>query len=236
MIKFGKYNTILPTPQAKGTMQTAIQNLKNRVKAEQLEVIVICYGGSCSNQLTDVLEKNNYKSRSCVWSQMLCHYPHYIDLGIPIIYLYDNPIKAFLSMKRRGIELLTVNQRKLSNNPSATFDAEKLLKLMINQFNSFTGKRRKDVLILRADELFKPAINSRLQTFLKKPNLTFLPVTYIPPKTDLTTISSDDAALFKKYEKEINSINTFISTYNNNVPPFVFSSSAHYFNVFSQRF
>jgi hypothetical protein len=79
-----------------------LNNANDIIKSEGLDVLVISYGGCCSNILVDYLEKNNFKCRTEIWDKILCHCPEYIECDIPIIYLYDNPIKSFLSMKNRG--------------------------------------------------------------------------------------------------------------------------------------
>ena len=173
-----------------------IQNLnaiKPLIKKEELNIAVICYGGCCSNQLSDVLAKNNYKSRSQTWTKILCHCPHYVDLGIPILYLYDNPIKSYLSMKRRGKELCVINHRKLSNNPLANYSDEYLLQCMIKQFKSFTLRPLPNVLVIKSDELFQPAIHEKLKQFLHKSVLKEFPIKFVPPKTDINEFSAADA-------------------------------------------
>jgi len=184
-----------------------LNSIKNIVQREKLKISVICYGGCCSNQLVDIFEQNNYKSKSPVWDTILCHCPHYIDIDIPIIYLYDNPIKAYLSMKRRYVNV--VNQKKLSNNKNSAPSDETLLQLMIKQFHSFTNQPRKNVLIVKACDLFQPAICDKLKNFLNNPNLNYFPIEYIPGKTNMNEISAVDAALFLKYKAYIDYINNW---------------------------
>lgn len=194
MIRFGKNKEEIQD----------LKKVKAVVKKQKLDIAVICYGGCCSNQLVDILVENNYRTRSYIWAEFLCHCPYYVDLGIPIIYLYDNPVKVYLSMKRRGND--GTNQKKMANNEKAELSDENLLKLMFRQFKSFTQKSRKDVLIVKSEELFQPAINEKLKNFLKNQDLKFFPIEYIPPKTDIENISPADAELFAKYQEEIDMI------------------------------
>lgn len=128
------------------------------VKKEGLDICVVSYGGSCSNQLVSVLEKNGYKCRTPTREDLLCHCPKYVQLDISTIYIYDNPIKAFLSMLRRGEGWWDVNQRKMNNNNNVRLSNENLLVSMINQFVSWTNNKNDNVLIIRSDEIFKDNI------------------------------------------------------------------------------
>ena len=116
-----------------------LENLQTIVKKEKMNVAVICYGGCCSNTLVDVLEKNGYTCRTEIYDKILCHCPIYVDINIPVIYLYDKPIKAFMSMKKRGKWWWDMNQQKMSNNKYVNLSDEKLLQLMIKQFHSWTN-------------------------------------------------------------------------------------------------
>jgi hypothetical protein len=92
-----------------------MNNLKNLVKQDGLQVCVTSYGGSCTNALCDILNECGIVTNTPVWGSMLCHSPCYIELGIPIIYLYDHPVKSFMSVKRRG-KLIQMNYAKMTNN------------------------------------------------------------------------------------------------------------------------
>jgi hypothetical protein len=110
-------------------------------------------------------------------------------------------------MKRRGFD--EINQKKLSNNKNSTPSDETLLQLMFKQFHSFTNQPRKNVLIVKADELFQPAIYDKLKQFLNHSNLNYFPIKYIPGKTNMNEISAVDAALFSKYKAYIDYINNW---------------------------
>ena len=116
-----------------------LDNINEIIMKEGLNLLVVSYGGSASNLLTDTLEKNNYKIKTKTWHEILCHCPHYIETDVPIIYIYDNPIKSFLSVKRRGLQ--KINQKKMSNNNNVSFSDENFIKVMINQFNNWTNQK-----------------------------------------------------------------------------------------------
>ena len=147
--------------------------INNIIKSEGLNLLVISYGGCVSNTLADTLENNNYKIRTKTYHNILCHCPYYIQTHIPIIYIYDNPIKSFISMKKRGKGIWDVNQQKMSNNMNTNLSDENLIKLMINQFNSWTNIRRDNVLIIKSCELFENSIVDKLENFLKKNYIIF---------------------------------------------------------------
>ena len=185
-----------------------LNNINNIIKNEGLNLIVVSYGGSCSNTLIDTIKKNNYNIRTRIYNDILCHCPHYIEIDIPIIYIYDNPIKSFISMKNRGNGIYDVNQQKMSNNKNVVLSDENLIKLLINQFNSWTNVKRDNVLIIKSCELFENSIVDKLEKFLKK-KLCHFPIPYITPKINIKHINKNNE-LFKKYKLEIDKINNFI--------------------------
>jgi hypothetical protein len=188
-----------------------LNNVQTIIKEEGLNLLVVSYGGCVSNTLVNELEKNNYNCNTKVWRDILCHCPKYIEIDIPIIYIYDNPIKSFISMKNRNHGYWDVNQRKLCNNNNADLTDENLIKLMINQFNSWTNVKRDNVLIIKSCELFEDSIINKLEGFLKKKLYNF-PIVYNKPKTDITNnINIELLPLFEKYKSEIDKINNFVS-------------------------
>uniref|UniRef100_A0A6C0F5L4 Uncharacterized protein n=1 Tax=viral metagenome TaxID=1070528 RepID=A0A6C0F5L4_9ZZZZ len=185
-------------------------NIKNTISKEGLNVLVVSYGGCCSNALADALEKNGYNCKTKSWMDILCHCPRYIDVNVPIIYVYDNPIKSLISMKNRGNGYWNINQKKLSNNNNTILSDKNLLELMINQFNSWTSIKRDNVLIIKASELFNDAIVDKLEGFLKKKVKGF-PLLYKKPKTNIDNIKNENLnKLFEEYNEEIDKINNFI--------------------------
>jgi hypothetical protein len=188
-----------------------LNNVQTIIKEEGLNLLVVSYGGCVSNTLVNELEKNNYNCNTKVWRDILCHCPKYIEIDIPIIYIYDNPIKSFISMKNRNHGYWDINQQKLSNNNNADLTDENLIKLMINQFNSWTNVKRDNVLIIKSCELFEDSIINKLEGFLKKKLYNF-PIVYNKPKTDITNnINIALLPLFEKYKSEIDKINNFVS-------------------------
>jgi hypothetical protein len=191
-------------------MSYDLQNINEIVKKEKLDVCVISYGGSCSNQLVDILTKNNYNCRTPTWGKILCHCPHIIDIDIPIIYIYDNPVKSFLSMKRRKYDI--INQKKLNNYNKIKITDENLLTSMIRQFNSFASN--KNILLLKTHEIFEDTIVEKLQTFLNKPDLNGFPIPYKTPHIILEgrKYTNAEFMLFLKYKQDIDKINNFPKT------------------------
>ena len=187
-------------------------NILNKVKNEKMDICVICYGGSSSNTLVDTLIKNNYICRTLTWRKILCHCPEIININIPIIYIYRDPILAFLSMKRRGKGWWDTNQKKLSNNSNVKLSDENLLKLMIKQFKMWTNykinNKTANICIIKYEELFLDTINEKLKFFLNNNNLKYFPITYIKPKTN-NNLTNTDKLLFEKYKLDIDYINNF---------------------------
>lgn len=188
-----------------------LNNINEIIENEGLNLLVVSYGGSATNTLIDNLEKNNYKIRTNTYNNILCHCPHYIEVDIPIIYIYDNPIKSFLSMKKRGAGVWDVNQQKMSNNKNITLSNQNLLKLMINQFNSWTNIKRDNVLIVKSCELFESNIVEKLENFLKK-KIYHFPIVYNTPKISIENVERfASTKLFKKYKVEVDKINNFVN-------------------------
>ena len=184
-------------------------NIKLRIMKEGLEVLVVSYGGSCCNLLVSLLQKNNIKSTCPIWHQIACHCPEYVNVNIPTIYVYDNPVRSFLSMKRRGTGIWDVNQQKLSNNNHISLSDEQLLSLMIKQFKSWSAHSHKNnLLFLKSEELFQSHVTSKINLLLKKKCMGF-PAQYIPPKTDVNHVTESQQLLFQKYAKDIDYINNF---------------------------
>jgi hypothetical protein len=184
-------------------------NLAFDLYLQRQELCVISYGGSCSNALVDVLEKNGYRIRTDLWRDILCHCPVYFDMNIPVIYIYDNPIKSFLSMKRRGNNYWGTNQEKLSNNEKIEYSDENLLKLMIRQFKLWTKRKSKNLLVLKSDELFNPNVSNKIKKFLKNMFISDLPLKYKKSKTDISEMLDEERELFSKYKEDIDIINNY---------------------------
>ena len=189
-----------------------LTNIQKLVKKEKMDICVVSYGGCASNTLVKRLEDNGYRCKTDSWKKLLCHCPKIIDIDIPIIYIFENPIKAFLSQKRRRA-VWSINQEKMSNNKNVKDKSdEKLLRLMIKQFkNWIKHERNPKVLIVNTSEIFNQSILHLLKTFLKKKNLKHFPIHYREPSINIKTIQelpADYINLFKKYSNQIGMIIT----------------------------
>ena len=189
-----------------------LNTIPTAVNQEGLEVLVISYGGCNSNTLVTYLELEGIICKTPIWRKLLCHCPTYINCNIPVIYVYDDPKKSFLSMKRRGKGYYDTNQQKLSNDKNCKISDENLLELMIKQFHDFTCTKRENVLIINSKELYKEGVVTKLKKLLNL-NVKHFPVKWIEPRTSLHNIKKKTQQLFQKYKKEINKINDF--EYNN---------------------
>ena len=181
-----------------------IQDLNN-INIGDLNLCVVSFGGSASNTLVNALHENGFNTKNKIWEKILCHCPEYVNLGIPIIYLYTDPRSAFMSMKRRGSGIWDVNQKKLSNNNNVKLSDDNLLQLMIKQFDSWTGTKRNDVLILHTNELFQPDIVDKLEKFLNKKVKGF-PLQFKNPKTDYSKCTYF-VDLFERHKDGIERVN-----------------------------
>jgi alcohol dehydrogenase class IV len=110
-------------------------------------------------------------------------------------------------MKRRGLQ--KINQKKMSNNNNVSFSDENFIKVMINQFNKWTNQKRKNVLIVKTNELFETSIVNKLESFLKK-KIHHFPIKHVQPKTK-TNIKDVEKykKLFKKFQAELDFIDTY---------------------------
>ena len=178
------------------------------VKDEKLDICIVSYGGSLSNTLADILAKNNYKTRTPTYKKILCHSPELLNLDIPIIYIYRNPIKAFISCKRRNY-VYKENIRKLNNNRNKKITDDNLLRAMIAQFYKYTKVKMDNILIINSNELFKPSIVDKLKKFLKNNNLKYFPIKFIKPKSKYILDTHKHLKLFMKYKKDIEYINNY---------------------------
>ena len=181
-----------------------MDSIRKKIKEEKLDIIVVSYGGSCSNTLVKILEKNGYCCNTLFWRDILCHCPIFLKVNIPVIYIYDDIKKAFLSVKNRGTGWWDVNQKKLSNNNDIKLSDENLLQLMIKQFYTWVKNKGQNVLIIKSQELFHKEIVTKIQSFLNISNLILFPVKYKKPKTCML-----EHSLFEKYKDDIEYINNY---------------------------
>jgi hypothetical protein len=187
-------------------MYQDLTNINQILKDEGLEICVISYGGSGTNELIDTLAMNGYKCRTPTHAN-ICHCPVPIEIDIPIIYIYRNMIDAFFSQKRRG--LWTVNQQKLSNDKNTKLSDRNFLNLMANQFISWKNSNLKNILFINYNECFNDNIKIKIQIFLGNNNLIGFPFEYKEPKTkyDINEIDPRLTKLFLKYKSVIEQTN-----------------------------
>ena len=183
-------------------------NIYRIIEEQNMDICVISYGGSATNKLVNILDKkNNYNCRTKIWKHILCHCPKYLELDIPIIFVYDDPRKSLLSIKRRNIVYTKVIPL-LANNTNVEKNDEKLLQLMIQQFDRWAYQKNKNILVIKTNELFDKNIKNKLEKFLGK-ELTGFPIKYIEPQTKINDISEEHKQLFNKYKHDIDRINNF---------------------------
>lgn len=171
-----------------------VNKINEIVSREKLDICVVSYGGSGSNTLANMLEKNGYKCRSPIWHDGLCHCPVPVHLNIPVIYIYRNILHAYASVKRRGTGFWDVNQSKLSNGtlPANEFSDEKLFTLMLEQFAKWREALPNELLLfLNYEDCFDPRVLEVLRTFLHNPNLLHFPVNFVEPNTTSYHIQHD---------------------------------------------
>lgn len=183
-------------------------NINEIIKEEKIDICIISYGGSLSNTFTDILEKNNYNIRTKTYKKILCHCPEVINIDIPIIYIYRNPIYAFISCKRRKY-IYKANIKKLNNNTNINISDENLFKAMLSQFCKYyeAAKINDNILFIKSEELFKPTIVDKLKKFLKNDNLKYFPLKFKKPKSNYNKLVKKNMKLFLKYKKMIDFIN-----------------------------
>lgn len=183
-----------------------LTNINQILKDEGLEICVISYGGSGSNELTDILEMNGYKCRTSTYLN-ICHCPVPIEIDIPIIYIYRNMIDAFFSQKRRGH--WSINQQKLSNNKNTKLSDKNFLNLMANQFINWKNSNLPNILCIHYNECFNDSIKTKLENFLGNNNLSGFPFVYKEPKTkyDINNIDPRLKKLFLEYKNIIDQTN-----------------------------
>lgn len=183
------------------------EKLHEVMKRDGMKVCVISYGCCCTNAVADALQRDGFPTKTGMWRKILCHCPEYVKLGVPIIYIYDNPVKSFKSMKRRGQGIWDTNQKKLSNNELTDLSDQNLLTLMYRQFVSFTSVQRDDVLVLHSSELFQDDIKSKLSRFLRVDEgiLKSFPLKYVKPETKMiegrAILNETERSLLKLFQR-----------------------------------
>ena len=190
------------------------ETLERLVHDQKLDVLVVSFGGCCSNALVDLLVKNGFVCRSAIWKKLLCHSPMFLDLDIPIIYIYGDPIKSYMSMKRRGDGWWSTNQKKMSNGRVKHGDGGVLLDLMRAQFEIFTSQSSKNVLVIDNKDLFsdKQDLTKLLCGFLGR-EVKFLPITERARKSKAEgLLTATDYAFFNepKHKRFISKVRNYV--------------------------
>lgn len=176
-----------------------LTNINDIIKIERLDICVVSYGGSGTNEMVDNLEKNGYKCRTPTWEKILCHCSEPLNIDIPIIYIYRNLIDAFFSMKRR--RLCQTNFQKLLNNENVIYSDKNFIKAMLNQFFKWKKSNLKNVLFINYKDCFDNNIKNTLESFLNK-KLQHFPYIYKAPKTifDINNIDIRLKNIFNEYK------------------------------------
>jgi GR25 family glycosyltransferase involved in LPS biosynthesis/lipopolysaccharide biosynthesis glycosyltransferase/predicted O-methyltransferase YrrM/mannosyltransferase OCH1-like enzyme len=193
------YNISNPSPD---NQVFDLSKINESIKKENLKACVVSCGGTASNSFVRALEKDGIKCISLTWARILCHCPHFIDIKIPIIYIYRDPREAWMSVKRRGMQM---NQWKLANSFNIELTEENLLSLMITQIEKWTSTENKNLLKLEYPEIFKKDCRKKVSKFLST-SIQSLPLPEKKGKTDFSKVSEKDSILLRKYSKRINSL------------------------------
>ena len=181
----------------------SISQIPRTVKNERLKIWICSYGGSGTNLLADYLIKKKKFHKTLIWRNALCHFPEYMNLGIPTIYIYDDPRKSFFSMKRRGKGYWDVNQQKLNNNKNIALSDENLFKSMIQQWKNWVKHaNEKNVLFLDFRDFFTEETKQKIQSFLKISIQDYPVYKSSNRKYDYSQYQD----LFSKYEQDIQEI------------------------------
>lgn len=193
------------------------QNVQSRIvdlrivpqlmKRQNTNLAIVSYGGSCSNALANALRACRWRVHTKIWDQIVCHCPQYLDFGVPVIYVFEDPVRAFLSQNRR--ELLLMNQHKLTNSTTEDLDPETMFRSMFQQFRDFVRHGKDKVFFLRSSQLFLPETRPALEAFLKCRPLRTLPLQFRAPKTETDKVPSRFEALFAKFRNEIDFVRNF---------------------------
>ena len=174
-----------------------MNKIVEQITAQGPEVWVCSYGGSACNQLADFIEEQlKLKVRCQIWGDSLCHYPKPLNCGIPMVYIYDDIDKAFLSVKRRNKSVWNIQKLsdyKITNNS----DDKILFELMIKQFNEWSVSH--DVFMIHRNDFFRNKTKQKeLLKYLKIDNKNII----FPAKKQKGTLT-DSHPLFDTYKNDI---------------------------------
>jgi len=176
--------------------------IKKTIQLEKLDCCIISFGGCGTHYLANNLQEKNLIVRSATWVNYLCHYPKYIELNIPIIYLYGNLREAFISQLRNNFAkknykiLNTVVKRKYSN--------ENFFLSMYEQFERFI--ENKNVVKITYKDLFNKVKMIDLYKFLNIKDHSFSKLYDKPNQFNYDNYK----IIFDKHEDKINYVNSFV--------------------------
>ena len=145
--------------------------IEEMIHAEQMDIWVCSFGGTASNTLSNYLESKGFNTRTATWKKYLCHYPNPLEFdsmpNLKAIYIFDNPLRALASQKRRGWRWYYTNYLKLKNSKLGLYSDQKMLSVMVRQFEAWNSFNSKSLPIcsIPFDQLFD-ASNKKLSNFL----------------------------------------------------------------------
>lgn len=87
-----------------------LSSLPYQARREGLELLLTSYGGSGLNWLAEAIDPQR-RCRTPAWDRWLCHHARPLPLGVPAVVLLADPVIAWESQRRRGID--QQNARKM---------------------------------------------------------------------------------------------------------------------------
>lgn len=172
--------------------------IKKSVQLEQMNCCVISLGGCGTHYLANQLEDNGLKVRTSVWNNYLVHFPKFIKLNIPIIYLYRDLREAFISQIRNNFAEKNYMMIKTSNDK---YSNENFIQAMYEQFKSFINK---DVFKIEYKQLFNYDAIKELYKFLNIKKFVFKNNYKTPKQMNFNNYKN----VFSDFRKEIEDINS----------------------------
>ena len=113
------------------------------VLEQKLNLWICSFGGSATNTLANYLDSKGFVVRTPIWKDCLCHFPSPLIFDTPYnlkaIYLFDNPLIALSSQKRRGKGFYKTNYLKLQNKRFGLYTDRKMLKRMVQQYHEWSS-------------------------------------------------------------------------------------------------
>lgn len=186
-------------------------NVKEELLNSCLDAWVCSFGGCASNSLTDFLETKGLIVRNKLWRETLCHYPNSLaDVKIPKVYIYDDIIDSFLSVKRRGKGWYDENQKKLADNADTYISDNSLIQLMASQFckwfTSYDLAIDPNIFFISKDDFFNSqSMQDDLCEFLKISKGGFPKER--PRKTNIEKAMEINQSLFLERKIDIDTVN-----------------------------